>query len=342
MRSEPKPFLRLCGVLAAVWTAGCAAFPPARDIDKSVAPTSGTSWQPPAEARPTPPPTPVGAIPAEYLKPGTTLSLPQVLDLALQNNPLTKTAWYHARSAAAEVGSKRSEWLPSLELDANVTRQKQTTNGSSGLFTVLQTNYRPSLTLTYLLFDFGGRSADVEEATRALYAANWSHNAAIEDTILLVERQYYGYLNAKTQAAAAGISLKEAQENLNAANARHDAGVATIADVLQAKTAASQAELALEAAQGQVQTIRGALATALGVPANLPVEAGELPENVDVDQAVETVDELIARAQVQRPDLAAARVSVEKAQAHVRSVRADGLPKLSAVGTISRPYFYSP
>src|SRR5262249_50100909 len=131
-------------------------------------------------------------------------------------------------------------------------------------------------------------------------------------------------------------------ENLNAANARHDAGVATIADVLQAKTAASQAELALEAAQGQVQTIRGALATALGVPANLPVEAGGLPQNVDVDKAVGTVEELIARAQIQRPDLAAARVSVEKAQAHVRSVRAEGLPRLSAVGAISRPYFYSP
>src|SRR5262245_8503229 len=105
MRSEPKPFLRLCGMFAAVWTAGCAAFPPAWDIDKPGAPPAGTPGQPPAEARPTPQPTPAPAIPAEYLKPGATLSLPQVLDLALQNNPLTKTAWYHARSAAAEVGS---------------------------------------------------------------------------------------------------------------------------------------------------------------------------------------------------------------------------------------------
>ena len=328
--------------LAVILVSGCAAFPPARDIDTSVAPTSGTLWQPPAEARPTPPPMPVPAIPPEYLKPGTTLTLPQIIDVALRNNPLTRTAWYQARSAAAAVGSKRSEWLPTLELDANLTRQKQTVNGSTGRFTLLQTTYGPALTLNYLLFDFGGRGADVEEARQALYVANWSHNAAIEDTILLVERQYYAYLNAKAQAAAAEISLEDAQENLNAANARHDAGVATIADVLQAKTAASQAKLVLETAQGQVQTIRGALATALGVPANLPVEAGELPGNVEVDRAIGTVDDLIAQAQAQRPDLAAARLAVEKAQTHVRSVRAEGLPRLSAVGVISRPYFYSP
>jgi outer membrane protein len=330
-----------CG-LAVLLATRCAAFPPARDIDTSVAPSSGTPWQPPPEARPTPPPTPVPAIPPEYLKPGATLTLPQILDVALRNNPLTRTAWYQARSAAAGVGSKRSAWFPSLELDANLTRQKQTVNGSTGRFTLLQTTYGPSLTLNFLLFDFGGRSADVEEARQALYVANWSHNAAIEDTILLVERQYYAYLNAKAQAAAAEISLKEAQENLNAANARHDAGVATIADVLQAKTAASQAELVLETAQGQVQTIRGALATALGVPANLPVEAGELPGDVEVDRTIGTVDDFIAQAQSQRPDLAAARLAVEKAQAHVRSVRAEGLPRLSAVGAISRPYFYGP
>src|SRR5213080_2228759 len=49
-------------------------------------------------------------------------------------------------------------------------------------------------------------------------------------------------------------------------------GTATIADVLQAKTAVSQAELALETAQGSIQTLRGALATAAGVSPDIPVE----------------------------------------------------------------------
>ena len=339
MKRNRNPRLFSLLALGALAAASCSSFPPGHASDEAVAPAPGRPWQPPADARPAPSPTPAPSIPAEYLKPGTTLSLSQVVDLALRNNPQTKAVWYQARAAAADLGVKRAEWYPSFELDANITRGKQTAIG--GRFTTLLTTYGPSLTMNYLLLDFGGRSADIEEAKRELYAADWLHSAAIQDVILLVQQQYYGYLNAKAQEAAAQASLKQAQESLSAADERHRAGVATIADVLQAKTAASQAELALETAQGQIQTIRGALATALGVPATIPVEVGELPEDVDFQRAGETVDELIARAERERPLLAAARFQALKAQAHVASVRSEGLPTLSATGNINRTYFYN-
>ena len=52
---------------------------------------------------------------------------------------------------------------------------------------------------------------------------------------------------------------------------RHDAGVATIADVLQARTAVSQAELTLLTFEGTVTVFRGALATSMGLPASIPL-----------------------------------------------------------------------
>ncbi len=136
-------------------------------------------------------------------------------------------------------------------------------------------------------------------------------------------------------------SLKAARESLTSAQERHNAGVATIADELQAKTAFSQAELALESVQGQIQTLRGALATAMGISANIPVEAGELPAQVNVEAVGETVDALIAKAEADRPDLAAARLTAMAAESHVRSVRAQGLPTLFANGTLNRNYFYN-
>ena len=117
--------------------------------------------------------------------------------------------------------------------------------------------------------------------------------------------------------------------------------VATIADVLQARTAFSQAELVLETARGAIQTLRGALATAAGVSPNVPVDVAELPRDVNVEEIAETVDVLIDRAESQRPDLAAARFEVLRAQSHVRSVQAEGLPSLSAAGSVSRVYFYN-
>ena len=177
-------------------------------------------------------------IPEEYTKPGTTLSLGQLVDVALKNNPATREAWYFARAAAAEVGSKRSLYFPYVEVDGFLERQKQSDVG--GQFTFIQTTYGPSAAATWLLFNFGEREAEVEEATRSLYAADWTHNAAIQDVVLQVAQAYYQYLNAKAQVAARETNLEEAKSNLAAAEERHRAGVATIADVLLARTSASQ------------------------------------------------------------------------------------------------------
>lgn len=327
-------------LLAAVGVAACASLAPGRDVDQRVAPRPAAPWQPPPEGRmPAPQPRPTPPIPPEYLKPGTTVSLEQVIDIALRNNPATRTAWFQARAAAANLGAKRAEYFPTLELDGNVTRQKQTAVG--GRFIFLQTTYGPSANLSWLLFDLGGRAADVAEARNALFAADWTHDAVIQNLVLQVETAYYAYQNARALSAAAEASLKQARESLAAADDRHRAGVATIADVLQARTAVSQAELALESAQGSIQTLRGALATAVGVSPNIPVDVAELPQNVNFEETGEAVDLLIERAQSQRPDLAAARFQVLKAQSHVRSVRAEGLPMLSAAGSVSRVYFYN-
>jgi outer membrane protein len=329
-------------VFLAALFAGCSTTVTEPSVARSVAPAPGRPWQPPADAMPPAPPAAKEkepGIPPEYLKEGATLSLGQVVDLALRNNPATRQAWFDARAAAAELGSKYSAWYPSLELDAQIQRQKQTAVG--GQFTFQQTTYGPTLSFNYLLLDFGGRSADIEEARRALFAADFAHNAVIQDLVLFVSTEYYQYLNAKAQRAAAQASLKQAREALAAADGRHQSGVATIADVLQAKTAASQAELVLQTAEGQAQVIRGSLATALGVPATIPVEAGELPETVDVDRAIDTVEALIASAGTQRPDLASARSLALKAAAHVRSVQSEGLPVLLATGSLNRTYFYN-
>ena len=287
------------------------------------------------------PPSPGGEkkleIPAEYRAPGTTLSLAQLVDLALRNNPRTREAWHFARAAAAEVGSKRAEYFPTVDLNGTITRQKSAAVGGQFLF--LQTTYGPAATLDWLLFDFGGRAADVGEAKAALYAADWTHNAAIQDVVLLVAEAYYQYLNAKGLAVARRANLEEAQKNLSAAEERHRAGIATIADVLQAKTSVSQAQLNLQDAEGQIQIIRGSLATAVGVPATIPVDVGELPRELPLEMVQNDIETLIAKAVSERPDLAARRFDALAAQSHVGSVRAEALPRLRASGNLNRTYY---
>jgi outer membrane protein TolC len=336
--------------------AACAHFQPNKDVAASVSPSPAQPWQPPAQARePLPGVKPPPPVPEEWKTQGATLSLAKVIELALENNPATSAAWYQARAAAAQVGVKRAQFFPEIDLGAGVTRQKQSAVG--GRFTFQQTTYGPvavfggvndsgpSANLTYILLDFGGRGADVDEAREALYSADWSHDSVIQDVVLGVVSRYYDYLNAKALVTAQQASVKEGEENLEAATERHRAGVATIADVLQAKTDLSQAQLALETVEGQIQTTRGALATALGFPASyasLPVEVGELPETVDVRSIEQKVDSLIEQAQSERPDLAAARAEVLRSEAHIRSVRSQGLPTLGLSAYANRTYYNSP
>ncbi len=324
----------------ALAAAGCSQLSPDRSIAKDAPPSPAEPWNPPPAAREEQKATPPPEIPEKYRNAKTVLSLPEVIDIALRNNPLTKQSWAQARAAAAALGSRRAEYFPEIDLGANLTREKTTAVGGTATF--FQTTYGPTATLNWLLLDFGGRSGDISEARQALFAADWTHNATLQNVILEVTSSYYLYGNAKELLVAQEASVKESRENYEAANARHDAGVSTVADVLQAKTALSQDELALETVRGDIETIRGELATALGVPANIPVETTELPRDVNVDAVTASIDDLIEQAQKERPDLGAARAQAERAKAHVGTIRSERLPVVSAFGSANRLSYTDP
>jgi outer membrane protein len=287
------------------------------------------------------PPTPVvqppPSIPEHLLAEGATFTLADVVEIALSNNPVTQASYFRALAARAQVGVDRAPYYPNIDLDVNASRTKQSALG--GQFNYSLTSYGPDVALTYLLFDVGGRAADAESSRLALLAADWTHTAVVQNVILGVQQTYVGYLNARAQLEAAQSNLKTAQSANEAAVVRRQAGVATIADELQARTAMSQAQLAVDRFSGQVLALRGALATAMGLPANTPYDVGNLPADLPLDQVSKTVDELIAEARTIRPDLAAARLEAERADVHIKSVRADGLPSLFASADANRTYY---
>jgi outer membrane protein len=329
---------RAIAVVLLISASGCTLVPE-KDVQRKASPAPHEPWTPPAAARmPEPAKEPPPQIPEEYMRPGTTLTLGQLVDVALRNNPITRESWHNARAAAAEVGSRRAGYFPFVEADGAIERSRSP--GSAGRLTFIQTTYGPSIAASWLLFDFGAREADIGEATRLLYAADWAHNSAIQTVVLNVAQAYYQYLNAKAQVVAQQASLEETKRNLAAAEERHRAGVATIADVLQARTQASQVQLALQDAQGQVQIIRGSLATALGVPATVPVDVGELPTELPLDAMQRNVEELIAKAVAGRPDLAAERFRAQAAEEHIHAAAVDGLPSLTLDATGARTFFW--
>jgi outer membrane protein len=325
------------------WMAGCLALTAAACVGtpsvkgvRGVPPAPNAVWTPPKDTPSRESVRRPAAVPVDLSQRLQRLSLADVLDLGLRNNPQTRESWANARASAAAYGSARGAYFPTIDGDVTGTRLK--TVASQGRSAVTQSVLSPSLSLSYLLFDFGGRSGTVGAARNDLLAANFTHNATLQSVVLDIQTAYFQYIANRALLAAQRTTQREAQTNLQAAEERRRVGVATIADVLQARTAASQAELNAEAAEGNLQTARGALTLSLGLPANLPYDidstAGQLPVSVLTD----SVDALIARALAVRPDLAAARAQYESSRSQISVARASRLPSLVLNGTGGRTY----
>jgi outer membrane protein TolC len=203
----------------------------------------------------------------------------------------------------------------------------------------VDTSAGATLNLSYLLLDAGGRSATLDRTRRAVALACAQRNVAIQDVILQAESAYFRYMATRALLDAQRATLLEAQTNLNAAVARHEAELATISDVLQARTVVARSQLAVQGTQGELLTTRGALALAMGLPANTPCDVVSLPPEIPAQSVSTQVVALIERALLNRPDLAAVKARVLAAEARVRELRSAGRPSLRASGNLGRSYY---
>lgn len=330
--------MRRAAIVSALLLAGCAGTPSVSGV-RGASPAPEVPWTPPRDAvlRVAASDTSAeAAVPPDIADRVQRLTLAEIVDLGLRNNPTTRLAWANARTAASVYGSERGAWLPTIDGDVGAERLK--TAASQGRSAVEQSVLTPSVTLNYLLFDFGGRTGRVAGARQRMVAASFTHNAAIQDVVLQVQVSYFRYLANRALLSAQRTTLEEAQTNLTAAEERRRVGLATIADVLQARTAASQARLDLQTIEGNGQTTRGALALALGLPANLPYDVDSSAAAAPVAPLADSVNAIIATALQGRPDLAATQAEVEAARAGISEARAGLLPSLGFSATGGRTY----
>lgn len=263
----------------------------------------------------------VGEAPCATALPATALTAVDAVDLALCNNPQTREVWASARAQAALVGVAQAGWLPNLDASAGVTRFQNRDNPF--------TRTSAALTLSWLLVDFGQRSANVENARQLLNAAAATQDATVQTLFLAALQTYYAAQATQAAVLSATEAERAAGESYRAADARYAVGVATPADRLQAQTALSQATLNRIRAEGEARNALGALANALGFGAQKAMVLAELPAAPVETAFQQQVDALINEAQARRPDLRAAEAQLKAAEASVDLARAQGRPTIS-------------
>ncbi|WP_053063729.1 TolC family protein [Caballeronia mineralivorans] len=269
------------------------------------------------------------------------LPLQDAVERALCNNPKTREAWAQVKIQAAGVGIARAAYLPTISATWQGVRDDTVTNVTE--LPQYSSDYRnsalktDSVSLSWVLYDFGGRKAALANATALLAAAQASHQAGLEAAFAAVAKDYYAAQAAQGAFVAAQEIEQTANDSFKAAAVRADKGVAPISDELQAQTSWAEAVVNRTKTQGDWQTALGSLAVDMDLDPSVPVTLPGVGDGVTPSTEFDdSVADLIQEAKRSHPSVVAAEAQVDAALAKVAQTRAEGLPSLSLVAKYSQ------
>ena len=286
--------------------------------------------------------------------------LPDLIDIAQRLNPETKIAWQRAKQALAAVGLKEVTYhpilsaaaaagytrlfapLPALKIDRAALVRAIQTGGSAQSAISLQNDgvlhldvlAQTTLSVKWLLFDFGERDASVRSSREDLLVANLAFNATHQKLVFEVSKNFYTYNTQRDAVRVAQSALDTASTVSEAVEARFNTGLATQPEVLQAKQQLAQSRFDLEKALGSQTDSLVDLLVSIGLSPSVKIQiadsfAGSLPTDIETP-----VNQLVEHAFVQRPDMVAAFANIRSKEAKISQIKASYYPKISAVGSV--------
>jgi len=272
--------------------------------------------------------------------PGDPLTLQEAVKRALCANPDTRNAWAIIEERAASVGVSKAAYLPTLSAtgewvhDDSITDVRDHSALSSNYSTMVHSG---SLTLGWVLYDFGGRRAALVNAKALLIAAQANEDAVLQQVFADTAKGYYAAQSAREQLRADDTVVANAQNSLNAAQERVKHGAAPITEVYQAQTAYAQALVTQTRDRGQALAAQGNLANAIALSPDTPLTLDAPNESVPPDATfTSTVAELMAQAERTHPAMLAAEKELQAARASVTQARTQGRPTIKLVGQYSQ------
>jgi outer membrane protein TolC len=305
-------------------------------LGRQVAPTPGTPWRSPDLSGYT---SVLKSAERSPIDPQKRYELVDLIDLALQTNPETRVAWEGARQAAIGVGLVESQYLPVLTLVA--LGGYQSLAFPAPLVSFFRADFEainPTLTLRWLLLDFGRRDNAWDAAKEQLLAANLGFNRKHQEIIFGVQRAFFVLTSLRAKIAVAQSSVDSARAVRESAEAQLRKGLATITDVSLARQQEAQAAFDLEEVLETERDAQVALAESIGIPPTTQIRIADFSSLPPPAALEDSVDKVIDQALGSRPDLIAKVAALRAKEADVRSARAAYFPTLSFLsnaGTIA-------
>ncbi len=264
-------------------------------------------------------------------------SLAALTEHALRERPESRAVWLGIQAEAARFDAAGAVNWPTLTGQLFFTRSQALSSSGTAVPTLHR--YGPSLSLAYVLYDFGARAAGIEAQRYQLIVTLLGSNRTLQDMIAGVEAAYYALLDARAQVGALRQLEISLQVSLDAAEARLQGGLVSRADQLRARAALAEAQLARQTAERDQAKAEAALKQAAGIEQTRQLALDWTPQLPAELEAAELLAALLDEAQRRRPDLRAVQAAAASARADAERARAARWPTLSLAANGGRTYF---
>ena len=254
------------------------------------------------------------------------IDLSVVMEKALCANPSLKISYLSALVSGANYGQGLSEYLPSISVSGSLNTSSSKEDGGNSSE---KSNVSADAKLSWLLLDFGGRSANADRLKAALQSSYFSYDEQVQNLLYEVAAKYYAVLSATEKYEGLKESEKSFKKAYEEASSRYELGLVPLSDKLQAQTSYEQAKLACNVAGKNIALEQGNLARLLNLPPYTIFDLERPNKKLENLPTMEKIKNLIETALALRPDYKASERDVLSAKKQITVAKSAGMPSLS-------------
>lgn len=262
------------------------------------------------------------------------IELIDAIERAVCRNPETKSAWVQTRIQAAQFKISKANYYPQVNSTLNYDWSRddnQVKNRPVLSYDTDLRRYGLGIRANWLLYDFGSRFYQGEEAEKLLAMSLAQHDVALQNMIIKTISTYYQIIQAELKLNNINELVVLAEKNYEIANARYRAGVGIKSDALQMSANLAKAKSDQTKFLGDLKIAKGLLASLMGEPAyqNFKINNRlKIPKELDL----KPIEILIQDAEKMHPKFKAAQYNSLAAENKIKAIQRSRYPSVSFNG----------
>lgn len=262
------------------------------------------------------------------------VSLSEVYEQALVNDPTLTIQQLNSETASAQVRSGRSELLPRVNASASYEVSGSCAGASLQFAPNFDDCQSVGARITASQNIFALAAIDAYEALKLnATRAEIETEAARQTLMVRVAEAYVDVLRAQEARDSSASQLRAVDRQFQQTEQRYEVGLVTITDVLDAQATLDQTRVALIRAESQYDIALQNLYVLTGsVPESVLALSADFPIVLPEDS---TVAEWVAFALDNHPDVLAAQKGLESGERELQARRNNRLPVVSANASIN-------